>query len=70
MAFPRNWLNSLTPMALRTTTTSGAKGPPVALLPMRGAVRVGAEEEEEGAEVEVEADEEARPVREKERKGV
>ena len=52
MALPRNMLNSLAPMALRTTTTSGAKGPPVALLPMRGAVRVGLAEAEAGAEVE------------------
>jgi hypothetical protein len=27
MAFPRNWLNSFTPMALRTTTTSGENTP-------------------------------------------
>lgn len=30
---PRNWLNSLVPMALRVTTTSGAKGPPSPLFP-------------------------------------
>jgi hypothetical protein len=33
MALPRSWLNSLVPMALRITTTSGAKGPPSPLLP-------------------------------------
>lgn len=34
MAFPRSWLKGFSPMALRTTTTRGAKGPPVALLPI------------------------------------
>lgn len=53
MAFPRNWLKSLAPMALRTTTTKGAKGPPVALLPMRVVRR-----EEVVVEVEAEEDEE------------
>lgn len=54
MAFPRNMLNSFTPMALRTITTSGAKGPPVALLPMRVTRReeVTEVEVEDGAEVE------------------
>ena len=27
MAFPRNWLNSLTPITLRTATTSGENTP-------------------------------------------
>ncbi len=34
MALPRSWLKGFSPMALRTTTTRGAKGPPVALLPI------------------------------------
>jgi hypothetical protein len=36
MALPRSLLNSFSPTMLRTTTTSGANGPPAPLLPMRG----------------------------------
>jgi len=61
MAFPRNMLNSLTPMALRKTTTRGAKGPPVALLPMRVATRRAAAGGGHGAEVEGGAVLEERP---------
>lgn len=40
---PRSLLKSFSPTTLRTTTTSGAKGPPVALLPiMVAAWRLGA----------------------------
>lgn len=39
MAFPRNWLKGFTPMMLRVTTTRGANGPPVALLPIRVTMR-------------------------------
>lgn len=35
MALPRNWLNCLTPMTLRATTTIGAKTPPSLSLPAR-----------------------------------
>lgn len=39
MALPRNWLNSFSPMALRTTITSGAKMPPSLVLPIRVTAR-------------------------------
>jgi hypothetical protein len=35
MPLPRSLLNSFSPTMLRTTTTRGENGPPVALLPMR-----------------------------------
>ena len=43
MPFPRSLLKSFSPITFRTTTTSGEKGPPVALLPiMVVAARLGA----------------------------
>jgi len=40
MAFPLNLLNSFCPIASFTTTTIGANGPPVPLLPMRVTCRL------------------------------
>ena len=40
MAFPLNWLNSFLPIALRTTTTIGVKGPVPDLLPILVTCRV------------------------------